>query len=113
MKTYESMHKETINGFEIDLSVTPEDQAPDWYFENDEQRDELYEKIDNGTLLWFVARVTASKHGVKLGTAYLGGCCYESIDDFINEGGYWDDLVGESIAEARANIKLLTEERAE
>jgi hypothetical protein len=109
MTHFESVYKETINGFEIDLSVTPENQAPDWYFENDEQRDELYEKIDNGDLLWFVARVTASKNGIVLGTAYLGGCCYESINDFINEGGYWDDLVAEATTEAQAKIKLLTE----
>ena len=109
MTHYESVHTETVKGFDIELSITPEEQAPDWYFETDAERDSLYEKIDSGALLWFVARVTASKNGVLLGTAYLGGCCYESVDDFINEGGYWDDLIAESITAAQASIKLLTE----
>ena len=39
MTHYESVHTETVKGFDIELSITPEEQAPDWYFETDAERD--------------------------------------------------------------------------
>ena len=103
---WETIKTETVDGFDITFSVAPEDMAPDWDFETDEERDELFRKIDNGTLLWFVAKVTASKNGIELASDYLGGCCYESTDEFIADA-YYFDMVQNVITEARdAIVKL-------
>ena len=52
--------------------------------------------------------VTASKHGVELGFDCLGGCCYESIEDFVKSGDYYDDMKAESISEANKTLLKLT-----
>lgn len=103
---YETIKTETIDGFDITFSVGPEDMAPDWDFETDADRDELLRKIENGTFLWFVAKVTASKNGIELASDYLGGCCYESTDEFI-EDAYYFDMVQNVISEAREAIVKL------
>lgn len=103
---YETIKTETIDGFDIEFAVAPEDQAPDWDFETEEEREELLRKIDNGSLAWFVARVTASKNGIKLASDYLGGCCYESVEGFIADA-YYFDMVQNVITEAREAIVKL------
>jgi len=109
MTTYwENVHSETVDGFDIVLSVTPEDDSPDWDFDSEEDRLDLIEKINNGLLIWFVAKVTASKHGVALGIDCLGGCCYESIEDFVKSGDYYDGMKAESISEANKTLLKLT-----
>jgi hypothetical protein len=105
---WETAHKETVDGFDIVLSVTPEDMPPDWD-ETEEERAETLRKIDDGVWAYFVARVEARKEGITLGTAYLGGCCYESVRQFVEEGGYYGDMVDDAIDEAKAMIKKLKE----
>ena len=104
----ELVHSETRDGFDINLYFIPEDTAPDWDFESESEKQELLYKIDRGIYLWFIAKVTASKFGVELGTDYIGGCCYESIDDFIQSGDYYDDMVNQAISRAKSNIRRLT-----
>jgi hypothetical protein len=103
---WETAHKETVDGFDIVLSITPEDMPPDWD-ETEEQRAETLRKIDNGTLAYFIAKVEASKHGVLLATEYLGGCCYDNVEQFVKDGDYYGDMVAEATKEAKAMIKKL------
>ena len=108
MTTYwETAHEETVDGFDIVLSVTPEDTPPDWD-ETEEEREETLRKINDGVWAYFVARVEARKEGITLGTAYLGGCCYDSVRQFVKEGGYYKDMVDEAVDEARTVIAKLT-----
>ena len=102
---YETVHEETRDGFDIALSFAPEDCAPDWDMTEGEKID-LFDKIDRGVLLWFMARVEAKKGRLTLGADYLGGCCYESVSDFVR-GGYYDDMVNEALREARKTISAL------
>lgn len=106
MSYFETIKTDTVEGFDITFAVAPEDSAPDWDFETVEERDELLRKIENGDLDWFVARVTASKNGIELASDYLGGCCYESVDEFIDDG-YYFDMVQNVITEARETITEL------
>ena len=108
MNHFESVHTTEIDGFVIELSVTPETDTPDWDFVSEEDRQDTLDRINNGYLLWFVAKVTASKLGIVLGTEYLGGCCYERISEFLNDP-YFVDMVDQAIAEAKNNIQLLVE----
>ena len=107
MTTYwETAHSEARDGFDIVLSVTPEDMPPDWD-ETEEERAETLRKINDGTWAYFVARVEARKEGITLGTAYLGGCCYDSVRQFVEEGDYYGDMVDEAVDEARKVIAKL------
>jgi hypothetical protein len=108
--TWETAHKETRDGFEIVLSVTPEDMPPDWD-ETEEERAETLRKINDGVWVYFVARVEARKEGITLGTAYLGGCCYDSVAQFVKEDGdYYGGMVDDAIIDAKAMIQKLTKE---
>ncbi len=108
MSHYELAHTELYDGFTINTYTTWEDMQPDWDFESEEDKQEILEKIDNGSLLWFVAKVTASKNGVELAQDYLGGCCYEYVSDFIEESnGYYADMRSRVIEEAKQTIAKL------
>jgi hypothetical protein len=108
MSHFETIHTETIDGFEVVFSVTPETDAPDWDFADDADREDTLARIDRGDLVYFVARVEAKKEGITLGTDYLGGCCYESYKQFVEtQDDYYADMAGTAIAEARATIAKL------
>ena len=103
---WETIQTEHLDGFEIVFSVTPEDMPPDWD-ETDEQKAETLRNIENGTWAYFVARVEAKKRGIVLGVDYLGGCCYDSPQKFVEAGDYYKSMVDTAIAEARDIIKKL------
>jgi hypothetical protein len=106
---YETIHTEIAAGFDIVFSVAHEDSQPDWDFENEEDRQDTLRRIDNGDLVWFVARVQAFKNGVLLGTDYLGGCCYDSYMQFVESSDYYSDMAETAVNEARQTIAKLTE----
>ena len=102
MTYWELDDEQERDGFTIRTYVAPEDYAPDF------DDGEVLQGINDGLYVWFQVKVSAWKAGVELGTAYLGGCCYESTKDFIQEGDYWGDMVEEAVAEARKTIEELT-----
>jgi hypothetical protein len=106
---YETIHTTQAAGFDIVFSVTHEDRAPDWDFESEEDKQDTLRRIDNGDLVWFVARVQAFKNGIELGTNYLGGCCYDSYMQFVEASDYYADMVENTVIEAKANITKLCE----
>jgi len=67
----------------------------------------------DGTWMWFAAEVSVihKSTGLTLGTAYLGSCCYDCLEDFAQPGGYLRDMAREAIAEARTNMERLTAEQ--
>lgn len=109
MTHFETVHTENFAGFTIELAMCPEEAQPDWDFGTEEDKENTLRKIDNGSLLWFVARVTASRKGVRLGTDYLGGCCYESVKDFMQDG-YYTNMIDTAVSEAREKLAELVKE---
>jgi hypothetical protein len=108
MTYWETIDEREHNGFLIVTSITHEDTHPrDQFEETPEDMAEMCRKIDNGLLSWFVVRVQAFKHGVLLGTDYLGGNLYENPSDFVKEGGYYSDMVHTVTTEAANTIELL------
>ena len=103
MTYWETVHQEEREGYNINLEITHEIESPDWDFETEQERKDLIEKINNGNILWFVAKVTAMKHGILLADDYLGGCCYDSIKDFINDA-YYQDMVDNVLKAAKQKI---------
>ena len=102
-------HFETIHTFKtarltIETAVAPEDFKPDWDFENEQDRQDTLEKINNGDLLWFQVRVRVLlDHKFEVGADYLGGCCYETTEEFIRDA-YWRDMVHSACSEARTYL---------
>jgi len=102
--------KETKN-WRIELNAEEETDSPDMTYDwTASNRAEVFKKINNGTWLWFEAKVSVIHKPTELtlGTDYLGGCCYESLEDFAQPGGYVRSMVGEAISEARNNMERLT-----
>lgn len=104
---YETIHTSKAAGFEIRFSVAPEHVEPDWDFEDDADRQNTLNRIERGDLVYFIARVEALKEGIVLGTDYLGGCCYESYDQFIESSDYFGQMVETAVEEARSTIAKL------
>jgi hypothetical protein len=82
------------------------------------------EGIDSGKYIVFCARVRVLYRGKEIGVDYLGGCIYESFDDFMDHrecgkqnreyerqgkdgrcGSYFHDMISAAIAEARKTLK--------
>jgi hypothetical protein len=107
MSIWELIDTQERDGFTLELHFTPEDDAPEGHVASgDDAADaELCARIRHGDLLWFVARVTASRAGITLGTSYLGGCCYASAEEFIDCG--YDYLALDAIAEAIVTLRAL------
>lgn len=107
MKHYETIKTEDTQGFHIVCSVAYEDMHPRDSFDYSEaELNELCDKIDRGLYQWFMVRVEVYKHGILLGTDYLGGCLYENYKDFLDDG-YYEDMVHQAILEAQANLDKL------
>lgn len=102
-------HEETIDGFTIRFYREDEDESPRGQFQNEDGSDDedTIRKIDNGTYDWFCVKVTASKEGIQLASDYLGGCCYESFEDFLTPDGYAADMRADIIAEAKRVLAQL------
>ena len=102
--------KETKN-WRIELDAEAETDSPDMTYDwSAHSREEVLEKINNGTWLWFIAIVSVihKPTGLMLGEDFLGACCYESLEDFAQPGGYVRSMTREAISEARNNMKRLT-----
>lgn len=107
MSHWETVHTEEHEGFTITLRIAPAYDEPDWDVSPEELK-EINDKIESGALLWFVARVSASKAGVELGDDYLGGNCYASAQEFVGSCVY-DDMREAAIEAAKAKITELTQ----
>lgn len=108
MQHWEQIHCETVDGFEIVLSVTPDDTHPrDSFDDSCCNVDEVCQDIDDGRLVWFTARVEARKGHIVFGTDYLGGCLYRDAKEFISDD-YFQDMKLAAITEAKEAIQTLT-----
>ena len=106
----ELIHEEQAEGFTIRFYAIPEDSHPrDSFDDTCHDIDEICRKIDNGTYVWFVAKVTASKNGIELASDYLGGCLYESCKQFVTDNDYYADMKARVIEEAKQTIHILAE----
>ena len=101
MTYFETIHTFKTARLTIETAVAPEDFEPDWDFENEQDRQDTLEKINNGDLSWFQVRVRVLlDHKFEVGADYLGGCCYETTEEFLHDA-YWRDMVHSACSEAR------------
>ena len=43
---------------------------------------------------------------MPLGTEYLGGCCYDTVQEFLRDG-YFEGMVDEAVSEARSTVAAI------
>ena len=101
---YENIHTEKACGFDIVFSASHEYDEPDWDFDSEADKQNTLNRINNGDLVYFVARVQAFKNGILLGTDYLGGCCYDNHMQFVIDSYHYADMVKIVVADAHKTI---------
>lgn len=104
LKTYEQ------EGFTINIYAEEETIRLGEQFEfNGEELKEIYKKLNNYQMVYFMAKWTASKAGIELGTSYLGCCLYDNYEGFLNDclAGVFDDCVETAINEAKKALPKL------
>ena len=70
---------------------------------------EIIERLDNGDIYaWFDAKVTVEieVNGVKFeGYDILGACSYTGLKQFLESGGYYDDMVQTALDNALSELR--------
>lgn len=97
-------------GFDIFFQPFVEDESLTDLYSDDtpEQIAEMQKDLNSYNSVLFVAKVSAHKAGIELGTDYLGGCHYGRYEDFYREeSGYFADMVQNAINEAKKTIELI------
>ena len=98
----------TVGPFEVNTYAMPEDLDPRDSFDEC-LLDDVLDGIDSGRYEWFMAKVVAEWEGLELATDYLGGCCYESFEQFANGQDYHGDMIREVVSQAGARLKELSD----
>lgn len=115
---WELIDTHTRDWFIIRTYTSPETDDPRDHFlvEGDAQmglNESLYsvvEDINAGNLAWFKVKVEASRGGLILAQEFLGGCCYQSEQEFLDIDGYWTDMCEAVLSEAKRVARVLMEE---
>lgn len=102
----------TTKNFRVIVDALPEDSPVDV-----DDDGETAAKVDAGEYIHFCARarVIHRKTGAELASNYLGGCIYESLEDFEDHrqgdtarcGSYFASMVSEVIKAARVEAVAL------
>lgn len=98
------IHSEDRDGFKIDFYALAEHITLEQLGYEAEDAEETRAQLEDGALVMFCAKITASKNGIELASDYLGGCIYKDEKDFINNDCYYGDMVRTVIAEAKQAI---------
>ena len=109
MRHYEEIARLERDGFTVIVDKTYEDIDPwDLLSECFDDRDELYRKINNYDLDWFMLRVRVLLDGHELGSHYLGGCLYDwnKVSDVMTDGTA-EDCIAEALHEAKTEARRL------
>lgn len=102
------MYIKTIDGLEIYFEALEECLSLSELFPENTQ--EQLEEIENNNAI-FCAKVTAEKAGIELSSDYLGGCVYETEEDFYvkYKDCYFSDMVKTVLEEAKKELPKLIE----
>lgn len=101
---YDTVYTFKTARFTVTMALAPEEINPrDCFDMSESEYSELCDKIDRGVYLWFVARVKIECDGREVGVDYLGGCCYDNVDQFRRDG-YFFDMVRSACRQARRAI---------
>lgn len=103
---------------DVDFSISVHPETDHWVgnvcASGDREVDRLAEKwverqvlFEGNEWAWCIVCITAEIEGFE-GTAYLGGCSYESEADF-KAGGYYEDLCDEAFEDLCRTVEEVRE----
>ena len=100
-------------GFDIRFEFHPEEMHPADSFDEDyfDIREIVY-KIETGQWEWFWVECIASLDDVDLGTDSLGGCLYDSFEQFVLDSDYSQDMIDQAVDQARQSVKEIIDKIA-
>jgi hypothetical protein len=108
MRHWDKLDTRIHKGFDIRIDTSYEEIHPrDLFDDACHDIDEICRKIDAGIYEWFMVRVRAMIDDVELSSAYLGGCLYDSREQFL-EDCVLEDLIDEAVFQAGIRAKSLT-----
>jgi hypothetical protein len=98
---YDTLLEETRGQFTVILDKTWEDLHPKDCFD-DAVTDikDICERIDRGSLDWFMLRCRVFYEGVELAEDYIGGFLYEDSREILKDG-VAEDIIEETLRQAR------------
>jgi hypothetical protein len=98
---YDTLLEEQRGPFVVILDKTWEDLHPNDCFD-DSVTDikEICDKIDRGSLDWFMLRCRVMFEGVELASDYIGGFLYEDAREILKDG-VAEDIIEETLRQAR------------
>jgi hypothetical protein len=107
MQHWETLAEYDRDGFRVIVDKTWEDTHPRDLFEA-EDVEEICRKIDQGLYDWFQLRVRVMLDGIELGSAYLGGCCYDDARSVLTDG-VAEDMIWDAQHEAKKRLTELAQ----
>jgi hypothetical protein len=67
--------------------------------------DEVFRRLGRGDVwAWALVKVTAKWNGFRAVT-YLGGCTYDNEEQFMESGGYYEDMIDEALEDLNAQVQ--------
>jgi hypothetical protein len=93
----------------IEIIAHPEDTHPRDHFDDSlaDTVADIIERSEHNVWAWCSVEVNVSYQGLE-SSAYLGGCSYDSADDFKNTSdGYYNDMLEECIADIAAQMQAI------
>ena len=110
---YDTLLEETRGQFNVILDKTWEDLHPNDCFD-DSVTDikDICERIDRGSLDWFMLRCRVFYEGVELASDYIGGFLYEDSREILKDG-VAEDIIEETIRQAREAAVAMKQKFAE
>jgi len=98
---YDILLEEDRGQFHVIVDKTWEDLHPkDCFDDSVTDIQEICEKIDRGSLDWFMLRCRVMFEGVELASDYIGGFLYEDARDILTDG-VAEDIIEDTIRQAR------------
>lgn len=88
------MKKITKDDVTFTIDLLPEDSSPRDLGFDEETAEYILERLEANEWGWCIVKVTARLEEWT-GSAYLGGCSYESESEFVNDP-YFDDLCNDA-----------------
>lgn len=92
---------------QIKLIAHPEDEAVEDAFQECRESTlvrEIIEAKESNLWKWCIIELRAT-YGPFSGSSYLGGCSYESGEDFKAANDYYDDMVQDAVMELQKEIE--------
>ena len=109
------MRQITKTDCNIRLEASPEFcEVRGSFASGDDAQDKAWEdgiiaSLENGDMLaWCIMTVTVEFNGIEESDS-IGGCSYDSLQDFKDHSGYYDDMVNECLSRLNKKAKGIVE----